>query len=189
MRDPEDFGVHHLASGFTVEGEGAKRRRAFLLNGRRQPDTAANDHRRRPTETRNPDLPDHIARLAPLERQAALGRDSLTGRATKFRPVLGLGRPSAQREEQEKERQRDRSRRPVQPPQGGRKDRPYKPHAVRRAHPFGWAIAWILCQLISPVSRTRAARRIARAGGFQRIEPARRWATRRSCPANPDSCG
>ena len=107
LRSRNSFGVHHFASCFDVKREGAKRC-AVLSAGRGHPDAAANHHRRRPPAPWNRDLPDHIPRLAPLERQTMLGRDSLASRATEFRPVLSLGRGPAQRE-QKQDRQCDSS--------------------------------------------------------------------------------
>ena len=96
----EHFSVHDEIPGFDVERNRAQRRCAALRDSSRQPDTATHDDRRRPPESWNRRLPDHIARLAPLERQAALGRDALAGRATEFRPVLRLSRDPEKREEE-----------------------------------------------------------------------------------------
>src|SRR5437879_808991 len=100
----EHFGVHDEIPRFDVEGKSAQRRCAALRDSSRQPHTAAHDDRRRPPETWNCRLPNHVARLAPLERQATLGRDALAGRATEFRPVLRLSRDPEKREEEEEEK-------------------------------------------------------------------------------------
>src|SRR4029450_1966737 len=74
------------------------------LPPRRHPPPTACDDWRPPPESRNGSLPQHVPRLAPLERNAALGRMSLPCRTSKLGPVFGRKRNSRdQRNEQREE--------------------------------------------------------------------------------------
>ena len=69
-----------------------RRRRLGSLVGRRHPDAASRDDRRRPPRPGNARFPQHVLRLAPLERDAAFSRVPLTREAAELRPVFGAGR-------------------------------------------------------------------------------------------------
>ena len=93
--ETKDLDVDELAAGRDVEGQRAQRCRDAAapllgLDDRRQPDAAAGDRGRRPSEAGNGGLPDDVLGFTPLERQTALGGMALTRRAAELRPVLRL---------------------------------------------------------------------------------------------------
>src|SRR5262245_51373257 len=103
VAEPEYFGVDDFAPNLDVICDQTQGRGISFANGSREPDTAACNYRRGPSQTRNRSLPLHIARFAPLERQATLARVTLSCRAAKLWPVLGVNRQCGQSKNERQE--------------------------------------------------------------------------------------
>ena len=83
----EDFRVRHETARRHVVAE-KPQRPAARVGGRRQPHPPVRDDGRRPSAAGHRHFPDDVSGLAPLERQAAFRRVTLSGRSTKLGPVF-----------------------------------------------------------------------------------------------------